>query len=167
MNRVFSWINLCRPNFSSGFDSRWLAGHLHAAVLRYFKYPVSKSKSILSSLYPDLILLALNYRTVVLFCFPFNYRTVYQPVSQSETTYCSIDKLCSTFCDSMNYSTPGFPVLYYLPEFAQAHVHWIDDASQPSHPLLLPFLPALNLSQYQGSFQLVGSEHQVARPLQL
>ena len=155
MNRVFSWINLCRPNFSSGFDSRWLAGHLHAAVLRYFKYPVSKSKSILSSLYPDLILLALNYRTVVLFCFPFNYRTVYQPVSQSETTYCSIDKLCSTFCDSMNYSTPGFPVLYYLLEFAQTHVHWIGDAIKPSHPLLPPSPSALNLSQHQGLFQWV------------
>ena len=30
---------------------------------------------------------------------------------------------------------PGFPVLHYLPEFAQTHVHWVDDAIQPSHPL--------------------------------
>ena len=27
-----------------------------------------------------------------------------------------------TFCDSMDCSTPGFPVLYSLPEFAQTHV---------------------------------------------
>ena len=26
-------------------------------------------------------------------------------------------------CDAMNCSTPGFPVLHYLPEFAQTHVH--------------------------------------------
>ena len=35
----------------------------------------------------------------------------------------------------IDYSTPGFPVLHYLPEFAQIHVHWVSDAIQPSHPL--------------------------------
>ena len=35
-------------------------------------------------------------------------------------------------------SMPGFPVLHYLPEFAQTHVHWVGDATQPSHPLSLP-----------------------------
>ena len=30
----------------------------------------------------------------------------------------------------------GFPVLHYLPEFAQTHVHLINNAIQPSHPLL-------------------------------
>ena len=35
----------------------------------------------------------------------------------------------------MDCSTPGFPVLHYLPEFAQNHVRWIGDAIQPSHPL--------------------------------
>ena len=33
---------------------------------------------------------------------------------------------------------PGFLVLHHLLEFAQTHVHWVDDAIQPSHPLLLP-----------------------------
>ena len=42
--------------------------------------------------------------------------------------------------------TPGFPVLHYLPFIAQTHVHWVDDAIQPSHPLSSPFPPALNLS---------------------
>ena len=36
---------------------------------------------------------------------------------------CSVPKLCPTLCDSMDYSMPGFPILYYLPEFAQTHVH--------------------------------------------
>ena len=41
----------------------------------------------------------------------------------------------------MDCSTPSFPVLHYLPEFAQTHVHWVDDAIQPSHPLLSPSPP--------------------------
>ena len=44
----------------------------------------------------------------------------------------------------MDCSTPGFPVLHYLPEFAQTHVHWVSDATQPSHLLLPPFpLPSI------------------------
>ena len=30
---------------------------------------------------------------------------------------------CPTLCDPMDCSTPGFPVIHYLPEFAQTHVH--------------------------------------------
>ena len=37
-------------------------------------------------------------------------------------------------------------------EFAQIHVHQIDDAIQPSHPLSSPSPPTLNLSQQQGLF---------------
>ena len=37
-------------------------------------------------------------------------------------------------CNSTDRSTPGCPVLHYLPEFAQVHVHWVGDAIQPSHP---------------------------------
>ena len=32
--------------------------------------------------------------------------------------------------DPMNWSTPGFPVLHYLPKFAQTHVRWVSDAIQ-------------------------------------
>ena len=63
----------------------------------------------------------------------------------------------------MDYSTPGFPVLYYLPEFAQTHVHRVGDAIQPSHALLSPSPPAFNLSQHQGLFRCVGCSHQVAK----
>ena len=35
----------------------------------------------------------------------------------------------------MNCSMPGFPVLHYLLEFAQAHVHWVSEAIQKSHLL--------------------------------
>ena len=45
---------------------------------------------------------------------------------------------------------PGFPVLHYLPEFAQTHGHSVSDGIQPPHPLPSPSPPAFNLSQYQG-----------------
>ena len=50
------------------------------------------------------------------------------------------DYLCLAFCDPMNCSKPDFPVLHYLPEFAQTHVHWVSDSHIHlilCHPLLL------------------------------
>ena len=73
---------------------------------------------------------------------------------------CSATKPCPTLCDPMDCSTPGFSVLHDLLEFAQAHVHWISDAIQPSHPVSPTSPPALNLYQHQGLFQQVGSSHQ-------
>ena len=61
-------------------------------------------------------------------------------------------------CNPMNCSTPGFPVFHCLPEFAQTCVHWVGDATQPFHPLLLLSPLALSLSQQQGLFQW-GSFH--------
>ena len=51
----------------------------------------------------------------------------------------------------MDCSTPGFLILYHLPEFAQVHVHRIDNVIQPSYPLSLTS-PALNVSYHQGYF---------------
>ena len=48
----------------------------------------------------------------------------------------------------------GFPVHHQLQELAQTHVHRVGDAIQPSHPLLSPSPPDLNLSQHQGLFQM-------------
>ena len=52
--------------------------------------------------------------------------------------YCSVAQSCPTLCNPMDCSTPGFPVLHYLPELAQTHVHRVSDAIQPSHPWLSP-----------------------------
>ena len=35
---------------------------------------------------------------------------------------CSVTQLCSTLCDPMACSMPGFPVIHYLLEFSQAHI---------------------------------------------
>ena len=45
----------------------------------------------------------------------------------------------------MDCSTPGFPVLHYLPEFAQTNIYWVSDAIQPFHPLSPSSLLSLNL----------------------
>jgi len=66
----------------------------------------------------------------------------------------------------MDCSMPSFPVLQYLPEFAQAHVHWLDDAIQPSYPLSPPSLLSFTLSQHRGLFQWVSSSYQVAKVLE-
>ena len=46
----------------------------------------------------------------------------------------------------MDCSKLGFPVHHQLLELAQTHVHWVNDAIQPSHPLLSPSPLAFNLS---------------------
>ena len=80
---------------------------------------------------------------------------------------CSVPNLCLTLCDPMDCRTPGFAVLYYLPEFAQIHLHCISDAIWPSHPLLPSSPLAFSLSQNQGLFQWIGSSHQIAKVLEL
>ena len=62
--------------------------------------------------------------------------------------FSSVAQSRPTLCDPMNHSTPGLPVHHQLAESTQTHVHWVGDAIQPSHPLLSPSPPALNLSQH-------------------
>ena len=80
--------------------------------------------------------------------------------------FSSVAQSCLTLCDPMNHSTPGLPVHHQLPESTQPHVHRVDDAIQPFHPLPSPSPPALNLSQHQGLFKWVSSLHQVAKVLE-
>ena len=53
---------------------------------------------------------------------------------------CSVTKSCPTFCNPMDCSTPGFPVLHYFPEFSQIFVRWLMMPFNHlilCHPLLL------------------------------
>ena len=58
--------------------------------------------------------------------------------------FSSVTQLCRTLCEPMDYSTPGFPVHYQLPELTQNHTI---ESVMPSndlifcHPLLL--LPSI------------------------
>ena len=67
--------------------------------------------------------------------------------------FSSISHFCSTLCDVMDCSTPGFPVHHQLPELAQTHVYRVSDVIQPSYPLSSPSPSAFNHSQHQGLFQ--------------
>ena len=51
---------------------------------------------------------------------------------------CSVAQSCPTLCDLIDCSTPGFPILHYLLQFAQTHIHWVDYVIQTfCHSLLL------------------------------
>ena len=80
--------------------------------------------------------------------------------------FSSVTQSCPTLCDPMNRSTSGLPVHHQLPESTHTHVHRVDNTIQPSHSLLSPSPPALNLSQHQGLFRWVSSLHQVAKVLE-
>ena len=51
--------------------------------------------------------------------------------------FSSVPQSCLTLWDPMYCSKPGLPVHHQLPWFTQPHVHWVGDAIQPYHPLLL------------------------------
>ena len=84
----------------------------------------------------------------------------------SSVQFSSVTQSCLTLCNPMNHSTPGLPVHHQLPQSTQTHVHWVSDAIQPSHPLLSPSPPALNLSQHQGLYRWARYSHQVAKVLE-
>ena len=57
---------------------------------------------------------------------------------------CWVPRSSSNLCNPMDCSTRSFPVLHYLLELTQTHVHWVGDAIQPSHPLSsLLLLPSI------------------------
>ena len=86
--------------------------------------------------------------------------------TQIHKPFSSVTQSCPTLCNHMNCSMPGLPDHHQLRESTQILVHWVSDAIQPSHPLLSPSPPALNLSQHQGLFKWVSSSHQMAEVLE-
>ena len=80
---------------------------------------------------------------------------------------CSVTKLYPTLCNPMDCNMPGFPVLHYLREFIQTHIHQLSHAIQSAHPRPSPFPPAFSLAQHLGLFQWVSSLYQVAEVLEL
>ena len=58
--------------------------------------------------------------------------------------FSSVAQFVSDFLQPHGLQHTGFPVHHQLPELTQTHVHWVGDATQPSHPLSSPSPPALN-----------------------
>ena len=120
----------------------------------------SSSSSLLIRKTPMIVSFKIYFHGDLAFSWVWNFRF-------AKWSCCSVAKSCPTLCDPVAYSTPGFPVLHYLLDFAKSHVHWVNDAILPSHPLLPPSPPALDVSQHQGLSQWVGSSYRVANVLAL
>ena len=142
-------------NFHTIGLSKWICLDLDAELL----------------IYPDWWCSLYSFGLCLLAWFNFfpswNLIAILSFLSTSVIKFSSVAQSCSTLCDPMECSTPGFPVHHHLLEFAQIHVHWIGDAIQQSHPLSSPSPTAFNLSQDQGLSQWVSSSHQVAKVLEL
>ena len=145
-------------SFASGLAfSAWLPGTFQAGLLTYFS---SGPQAVLTPRW----LLTRNQRSLL------EMPILLPPYLPSFLNhcyfllfvllYCSVTKSCPILWDPMDCSTPGFPLVHHLPEFAQTLVHWVGDAIQPSHPLSSPS-PAFSLSQG------VDSSHQVAKVSEL
>ena len=67
----------------------------------------------------------------------------------------SITQSCLGLCNPMDCSTLGFPVLHYLPGFAQTHAHWVNDAIPCHHLLLLPSIfPIIRVFSFSSELAL-------------
>ena len=75
------------------------------------------------------------------------HRASHSTTLQLNTTvqFSPVTQSCPTLWDTMDCSTPDFPVHHQLPELAQTHVHRVSDAIQPPHPLLSPSPSTFNL----------------------
>ena len=100
--------------------------------------------------FPPCFLALLHNAYLCLWHFPL---LITLAVLRCSVQFSSVGQSCLTLCDPMNCSTPGLPVHHQLPEFSQTHVHRVDDAIQPYHPLSSPFPLAPNPSQHQSLFQ--------------
>lgn len=65
----------------------------------------------------------------------------------------TLAKSCPTLCNPIDWSTPGFPVPYYLSELAQVDVHWADDVIQSISSSYALFSLYLQFFPASGSFQ--------------
>ena len=67
--------------------------------------------------------------------------------------FSSVAQSCLTLCNPMDCSTPGFPVLLYLPESGQIHLHWVVMLSN-YFILCHPFFFCLQSFPASGSFPM-------------
>ena len=140
--------------------------NVHSHTYSYF------SKLLL--LHADIVIFPSFVEAECTYCGWLNITIIWFQVNGANRLYvdfcsfcCSVAKLCPNVCNPTDYSKPIFPVLHRPTEFAQAHVLWVDDASQSSHPLPPTFPPALNLFQHQDLFLWISPSHQVAKALEL
>ena len=57
---------------------------------------------------------------------------MYWDFNSHSVQFSSVAQSYPTLCDPMDCSMPGFPVLRYLLEFSQTHIHRVSDAYHPT-----------------------------------
>ena len=110
--------------FFNAQPSLWSSSHIHTWLLRKtialtsWTF-VSKVMSLLfNTLYRFVSLsskeqVSFNFMAAVIICSDFG-------APKNKVYCCLVARSCLILCDPMDCSTPGFPVLHYLPEFAQS-----------------------------------------------
>ena len=93
-----------------------------------------------------------NVHHLTPFLYPHGYPTGFLATMVNPAHSCSVTLSHSALCNSLNCSTPGFPVLPHLPEFAQTHIQWIGNAIQPSSSSVIPLFSCLQSFPASGSF---------------
>ena len=108
----------------------------------------------------------LTQRIQVTFPNSVSWLIVTPKVLTPESTYSSVQSLSRVWLFVTPWTAARQASLSITnSQFTPTQVHWVGDATQPSHPLSSPSLPALNLSQHQGLFKWVSSSHQVAQSI--
>ena len=113
-----SWFSFCleKPfSFITAFLTSWLVKSPFLVL-----YDPEKLIPVLESFFGCL------QAKISPFCFSNPLYLI--PLYQLSYCCCSAAKFCPTLYDPMYLRTPVFPVLYYLPESAQTHVHWVSEA---------------------------------------
>ena len=97
--------------------------------LSFYCQPISRS--IVSSRFIHIVL------SVRIFFFFFLW------LNNTPISCCSVAKSCPTVCNPVDYSTPGLPILHYLPLFYIYHILFIH-SSIPGHLGCFHFVAVVN-----------------------
>ena len=103
------------------------------------------------NLHNVILTVSLRHKALRYFFFFFFLPTV---TKNSKIQFSSVAQSCLTLCGPMDCIMPGLPVHHQLPEFTQAHVHWVGDAIQPSHPPVVPLSSCLRSFPASESFPM-------------
>ena len=90
------------------------------------------------------------------------------PWTVESSQFSSVSQLGPTLCNTMDYSTPSFPVHHQLLELTQIHCHRVSDAIQPyilCCPLLLLPFPATGSLQMSQFFTSGGQSIGISAPV--
>ena len=117
---------------------------LEKAGMKYFSSPIEDRKCI-SEIVLSFYFLGICLKVIVSYLI-VNLIVTFKREGISSVRFSSVPQSCPTGCNPIYCSMPGLPVHHQLPEFTQAHDHWISDAIQPYHPLLSPSPLPINLS---------------------